>query len=199
MTMPGLTSRDRRALGLLAVCVVVFTAVYLWPEDGAGAVVGPATGVEQLEQRIRRMRKMAASAPAREETLKKALEELRKREEGMIRAETAAQAQARMLEIVRRVAKSQPETFQLRSTEFGAPRALGDAYGEVVMTVAVESPIEQLVTFVADLSNQPELVAVQEIQFSQASGKGKLIPARLTLTGIVPRELAPRKKEGAAF
>jgi hypothetical protein len=117
----------------------------------------------------------------------------------MLRAETAAQAQAQMLEIVRRVAKSQPETFQLRSTEFGAPRALGDFYGEVVLTVAVESPIEQLVTFLADLSNQPELVAVQEIQFSQASGKGKLIPARLTLTGIVPRQLAPQKKGGAAF
>jgi len=199
MTLPPLTSRDRRALALLALCAAVFTAVYFWPEDGVAAVVGPASSVEQMEQRIRRMRRMAASAPAREETLRKALEELRRREEGILRAGTAAQAQAQMLEIVRRVAKNQPETFQLRGTEFGAPRALGDAYGEVVMTVAVESPIEQLVTFLTDVGNQPELIAVQEIQISQASGKGKLIPARLTLTGIVPRELAPQKKGGAAF
>lgn len=199
MKLPPLTSRDRRALLLLALCTVVFTAVYFWPEDGAAAVVGPAASVDQMEQRIRRMRRMAASAPAREEALKKALDELKRREEGMIRAETPSQAQAQMLEIVRRVAKNQPETFQLRGTEFAPPRALGDAYGEVVMTVTVESPIEQLVTFLTDLANQPELISVGEIQFSQASGKGKLIPARLTLTGIVPRELAPQKKGGAAF
>lgn len=199
MRLPPMTSRDRRALLLLALCAVVFTAVYFWPEGGAAAVVGPASSVEQMEQRIRRMRRLAASAPAREETLKRAMEELKRREEGMIRAETPSQAQAQMLEIVRRVAKSQPETFQMRGTEFGAPRPLGESYAEVVMTVTVESPIEQLVTFLADVSNQPELIAVSDIQISQASGKGKLIPARLTLTGIVPRALAPQKKGGAAF
>lgn len=198
MKLPPLTSRDRRALALLAVCAIVFTAVYYWPEEGP-SVVGPASSVEQMEQRIRRMRRMAASAPAREELLRKAQEELARREQGMIRAETPAQAQAQMLEIVRRVAKSQPETFQMRGTEFGAPRPLGDAYGEVVMTVIIESPIEQLITFLADVSNQPELLSVNEIQFSQAAGNRKLIPARLTLTAVVPRALVPQKKGGPAF
>lgn len=198
MKLPPLTSRDRRALALLAVCAIVFTAVYYWPEESP-SVVGPASSVEQMEQRIRRMRRMAASAPAREELLKKAQEELARREKGMIRAETPSQAQAQMLEIVRRVAKSQPETFQMRGTEFGAPRPLGDAYGEVVMTVIIESPIEQLITFLADVSNQPELLSVNEIQFSQAAGNRKLIPARLTLTAVVPRALVPQRKGGAAF
>lgn len=199
MRLPPMTSRDRRALLLLALCAVVFTAVYVWPEGGAAAVVGPASSVEQMERRIRRMRRLAASAPAREETLKRAMEELKRREEGMIRAETPSQAQAQMLEIVRRVAKDQPETFQMRGTEFGAPRPLGESYAEVVMTVTVESPIEQLVTFLADVSNQPELIAVSDIQISQASGNRKLIPARLTLTAVAPRALAPQKKGGAAF
>jgi len=198
MKLPPLTSRDRRALALLAVCAIVFTAVYFWPEESA-PVVGPSSSVEQMEQRILRMRRMAASAPVREELLKKAQEELARREKGMIRAETPAQAQAQMLEIVRRVAKSQPETFQMRGTEFGAPRPLGDAYGEVVMTVIIESPIEQLITFLADVSNQPELLSVNEIQFSQAAGNRKLIPARLTLTAVVPRALVPQKKGGPAF
>lgn len=198
MKLPQLTTRDRRALALLALCAVIFTAVYYWPEPGV-EVVGPASSVGQMEQRIRRMRRMAASAPAREELLKKAQAELARREQGMIRAETPSQAQARMLEIVRRVAKTQPETFQMRGTEFGAPRPLGDAYSEVVMTVIVESPIEQLITFLADVSNQPELVSVSEIQFSQASGNRKLIPARLTLTAVAPRALVPQKKGGPAF
>lgn len=198
MKLPPLTSRDRRALALLALCAVVFTAVYFWPEQGA-PVVGPDLSVEQMEQRLRRMRRMAASAPAREELLKKAQEELARREKGMIRADTPPQAQAQMLEIVRRVAKSQPETFQMRGAEFGAPRPFGDGYGEVVMTVIVESPIEQLITFLADVCNQPELVSVSEIQFSQAAGNRKLIPARLTLTAVVPRALVPQKKGGTAF
>lgn len=198
MKMPPLTSRDRRAMALLAVSAVVFTAVYYWPAQSSG-VVGPVSSVEQMEQRIRRMRRMAASAPAREELLRKAQAELARREQGMIRAETPAQAQAQMLEIVRRVAKTQPETFQMRGTEFGAPRPLGDAYSEVVMTVIVESPIEQLITFLADVSNQPELVSVSEIQFSQAAGNRKLVPARLTLTAVAPRALVPQKKGGPAF
>jgi hypothetical protein len=142
---------------------------------------------------------MAAAAPGRQEALNRVKEELGKREQGMLRAATVAQAQAEMLEMVRRVAKTQPETFVLRGTEFGAPRPLGDAYGEVVMTVIVECPIEQLVTFLVDVSNQPELIAVSEVQLSQAVGNKKIIPSRLTFTGVVPRSLVPEKKGGPGF
>ncbi|MCX7602638.1 MAG: GspMb/PilO family protein [Bryobacteraceae bacterium] len=199
MKLAALTSRDRRALALLAVCTVVFSAVYFWPEDGAASVVGPAVTIGQLEQRIMKLRRMAAAAPGREEALKKVQEELGRREQGMLRAETVAQAQAQMLEMVRRVARSQPETFTLRGTEFGQPRRLGDDYGEVVMTVIVECPIEQLVTFLVDVSNQPELIAVSEVQLSQAAGNNKIIPSRLTFTAVVPRSLAPEKKGGPGF
>lgn len=199
MTRPALTARDRRALALLAVCAVVFSAVYFWPENGAASVVGPAVTPEQMEQRILKLRRMAAAAGGREEALKKVQEELARREQGMFRAETAAQAQAQMLEVVRRVAKNQPETFSLRGTEFAQPRPLGDAYAEIVMTLVVESPIEQLVSFLVDLSNQPELIAVSEVQLGQAAGNRKIIPARLTFTGVAPRSLAPEKKGGMRF
>ncbi|MCS7043246.1 MAG: GspMb/PilO family protein [Bryobacteraceae bacterium] len=199
MKMPPLSDRDRRALALLAVCSVVFLAVYFWPEGGAAPVVGPAVTVEQMEQRIRKLRRMAAAAPGREEALKKVRQELGQREQGMLRAETAAQAQAQMLELVRRVAKSQPESFALKGAEFGQPRALGDAYAEIVMTVIVECPVEQLLAFLADVSNQPELIAISEVQLSQAAGNRKIIPARLTFTGVAPRSLAPEKKGGRAF
>jgi hypothetical protein len=199
MTRPALTDRDRRALLLLAVCAVVFSAVYFWPENGAASVVGPAVTPEQMEQRILKLRRMAAAAPGREEALRKVREELARREQGMLRAETPAQAQAQMLEVVRRVAKNQPESFSLRGTEFSQPRPLGGAYGEVVMTVIVECPVEQLISFLVDVSNQPELIAVSEVQLGQAAGNRKIIPARLTFTGVAPRSLAPEKKGGMAF
>ncbi len=198
MKMPALTQRDRRALALLALCAVVFSAVYFWPEQGAD-VVGVAMTVDQMEQRVTKLRRMAAAAPGREEALKRVREELGKREAGMIKASTVAQAQAEMLEIVRRVARNQPEGFALRGTEFGAPRPLGDFYGEVTLTVSVECPIDLLISFLADISNQPELIAVSEVQLSQAAEKAKTIPARLTFSGVVARNLVPEKKGGLGF
>lgn len=197
MRLPELTQRDRRALALLVLCAAVFSAIYFWPEEGG--VVGPAVTPEQMEQRVLKLRRMAAAAPGREEALKQVRAELGKREQGMLRAESVAQAQAEMLEIVRRAAKDQTEPFALRGTEFGPPRPLGGAYGEVLLTVTVECQIEQLVTFLAGVSNQPELIAVSEVQISQATGNKKIIPARLTFTGIVPRSLVPEKKGGPGF
>ncbi len=197
MKLRELTPRERRAIGLLAVCTAVFTAISFWPEDG-GAVVGPAATVEQLEQRIQKLRRLAAAAPGREAALEQVRAELARREQGMLQAETAAQAQARMLEMVRRLAKDQ-DGFALRGTEFGAPRPLGDDYGEVTLTVNAECRIEQLITFLVDVANQPELVAVSELQLSQAAEKSKVIPARITLTAVVPRSLAPEKKGGPAY
>lgn len=198
MKMPPLTQRDRRALALLALCAVVFSAVYLWPENG-GDVVQAAMTVGQMEQRITRLRRMAAAAPGREEALKRVQEQLAGRQSGMLKADTVAQAQAEMLEMVRRVAGAQPESFGLRGAEFGVPRPLGDAYGEVLLTVTVECPIELLISFLADVSNQPALIAVSEIQVSQAVGNRKIMPVRLTFTGLVPRRLVPEKQGGAAF
>lgn len=199
MKMPALTDRDRRALALLALCLVIFSVVYFWPEGDTASVVGASVTVDQLEQRVRRLRRMAAAAPGREEALKKVQAELERREQGLLRASTVAQAQAQMLEMVRRVAKNRPEPFTLRGTEFGQPRPLDSAYGEVVLTVIVESPIDELITFLADASNQPELIAVSEVQLSQAAGNRKIIPARLTFTGLVPRSLVPEKKGGLGF
>lgn len=197
MTRLSLSRRDMRALALLAFCAVLFSAIYLWPEQGE--VVGAEMTSAQMEQRITRLRRMAAAAPGREEALRRVQEELGRREAGMLKAESVAQAQAEMLEMVRRVAKSQPETFGLRGTEFGVPRRLGDHYGEVVLTVSVDCPIDRLVSFLADVSNQPELIAVSDVQLSMSVGNKKIIPARLTFTGIVPRRLVPEKQGGPAF
>lgn len=199
MKMPALTGRDRRALVLLVLCAALFSAVYFWPQNGTASVVGTAFTPEQMEQRILKLRRMAAAAPGRQEALKKAQDHLGRIEQGMLHAGSVSQAQAQMLEIVRRVAGAQPETFALRGTEFGAPRPLGSAYGEVVMTVLVDCPVEQLITFLVDLSNQNGLIAVSEIQVGQAAGNRKILPLRLTLTAVVPRSLVPEKKGGQAF
>jgi len=120
-------------------------------------------------------------------------------EKGLIVADTAPLAQAQLSQIVRRVAQAQQPAIVFKATEFTAPRAFGDAYGEVQMAVSLECGIEQIVNFLSDMSNQPELVSVTEIQFGQVAGKLKLVPARIAFSGIVPRRLVPEKKGAAAF
>jgi hypothetical protein len=196
MTLSTLSRRDRNALALLAVCAAVFSAVYLWPEADS-ATVGAVSSIPQVEKRVTRLRRLSAAVPARQEILTKVDRELASREKGVIQAETPAQAQAQLLQIARRVAQAQNPPVVFKGTEFAPPRAFGDAYGEVVMTVSIDGAIEQIVNFLADVSNQPELIAVSDLQLAQVSSKQKLVPARITFTGVVPRKLVPQRKESA--
>lgn len=196
MRLSSLSRRDRNALAALAVCAVVFAAVYFWSAENA-STIGAVTSIPKVEKRVSRLRRLASAVPARQQVLAKVNEELALREKGIIQAETAPQAQAQLLQIARRVAQAQNPPVVFKGTEFGPPRAFGDAYGEVAMTVSIEGGIEQIVNFLSDVCNQPELVSVSDVQLSQVSGKQKLVPARITFTGVVPKKLVPQRKEGA--
>ncbi|NWF85202.1 MAG: hypothetical protein HXY18_15395 [Bryobacteraceae bacterium] len=197
--MPPLqiSSRDRRALIILGISLVISGAVYFWPESQPETSRAAAFSVPQAEKRLERLSRQAAALPAREEMLKRAKEELGRREKGILAADTPAQAQARLLEVIRRVAKSQQPPLVLRGSEFRDVKPLGEAYGEVAVTVQIDAGIEQVLNLMADIGNQPELIALSDVSLSQVSGKQKLVPARITVSGVVPRSLVPARKEGA--
>lgn len=196
MILPALSRRDRNALAALGICAVVFGAVYFWP-SGDSSTVGAVHSIPVEEKRVARLRRLAAAVPGRQAILTKVDQELAAREKGIIHAETAPQAQAQLLQIVRRVAQAQNPPVVFKGAEFAPPRQFGDAYGEVVMTVSLECGIEQVVNFLADISNQPELVSVSDLQINQVASKMKLLPVRVTFTGVVPRKLVPAKKESS--
>ena len=195
--MKALSDRDKKLLALWGV--VVIGAVYFWPSSTDTETVGVVQNVELTEKRVTRLRRLAAAAPARQDVLKKLSDELVKREKGLIQAETGPQAQAQLLQVVRRVAQLQQPALVFKGTEFGAPRPLGQSYGEVVMTVSMDAGIEQVINFLADIGNQSELISVSDLTFTQVLGKQKLVPLRVTFTGIVPRRLVPEKRGGPAF
>jgi len=193
-----LTQRDRRALALLGGAVAICAVIWFWPQSGPDAAV-IKDSVSQSERRLTKVRRLSAGVPARETIDKFVSSELATREAGLITAETAAQAQAQLLQIVRRVAAEQSPVLDIKGSEFSPIQPFGDAYGEVAVTISSDAGIEQILNFIADLSRQPELIATSNLQFRQAQPKKKTVPVRLTISGLVPKKLVPQKKGGQVF
>jgi hypothetical protein len=191
-----LSTRDKRALILLGVAVVI---LYFFSGDDAPQVVGATVNsIPLAERQLARLREQAAAIPGKEQALAGVSAELAKRENGLIQADTAAQAQAQLLQIVRRIAREQENPIELKNTEIGQVKAFGDKYGEVALSVNFEAGIEQLINFLSHLTTQKELIGTTDIRIGTANPKQKTMPVRLTLTALVRKELIPEKK-GAAF
>ena len=187
-------ARDRKALIALAVAVVFFLIFEALPSGGGSApkVVSQSASIDDLELRLRRLRLSMARVPGKEAVLKEAASRLASREKGLVEADTVNQAQAQVLEAVKKLARK--EGFEIRGSEFSAPKPFGDAYGEVAVAINAECAMEQLVNFMADLSNEPLLLATSDLRISNGNPKQKTVNLRLTVSGLVPRRLVPEKK-----
>jgi hypothetical protein len=197
----NLSSRDRRALALLGSAIVGYAIVYFWPSGAAApgassSAIAPADSIASTENRLARLRDVAALVPQKEQALKVVAADLAKREKGIISAGTAAEARAHLLELVRRLCAN--ESIEVRAAELGAIGPLGDSYGSVNVAVQVECHIEQLVNLLAALAAQPELVATTDLRITAPNdSKDKLIGARIAVAGVVARKLTGDKKGGA--
>jgi hypothetical protein len=189
---------DRRsalvlAAGVLAVLVLRFVVM----GDKQPVVVTAEESIPLAEKRLARLRDVAATVPGKEKAAQQAAAELAMREKGMIRTDTAAQAQAQLLEIIRRAGKD--EGIDVRGAEEMKVRPLADDYGEVVVAVAFNCRIEQFVNFMTDLANRPELLSTNAVRIAGNNPKEKTVSVRLELSGVVPRKLVPEKKGPASL
>jgi hypothetical protein len=74
---------------------------------------------------------------------------------------------------------------------------MANEYGEVSVVETFTCGMEQLVNLLADLANQPQILATNEIDISGGNDKKKNVQVRLSLSGVVPRKLVPKKGETA--
>jgi Type II secretion system (T2SS), protein M subtype b len=193
------TERDKRALILLAVALPVAGLIYLMSgssssSGGGSKVVAPVESVARDEKRIAALRVSMATVQGKEAVLKQVSAELAEREKGLIPGDTAEQAQAQLLQILRRLAKTQFPPLDLRQSELGQPRSYGESYAKVTVSVSFDCRIDELLNLLAAISAQPEIIATDEIRCSAANPKSKSMPVRLTVSGLVPRRLVPEKK-----
>ena len=206
MTM---TERDRRALVIWAAVMVVGGLVYWYsnssPSSSSGSAKtstpanSPVDSIDRGQQRLALLRRQAATLPGKQAVLKQVSLELARREKGLIPGDTAEQAQAQLLQIVKRVAQQQTPPLDVGQVELGRPRPFGTAYGQVSVSITLNCRIEDLVNYLAALSAQPELTATEEIRLGTSHPKQKTIPVRLTISGLVARRLVPVRKGLSEF
>ncbi|MFM2123692.1 MAG: hypothetical protein RL328_143, partial [Acidobacteriota bacterium] len=193
--------RDRRALKILAFALAA-AAVYVGygylPSTASTPSTAAPETVDMAEQRLARLRDIAASGTAKQAILTRVAAELAQRETGLVRTDTAQQAQAQILTRVREVANA--EGIELRSSEFPPLQPLGDAYGLAPTTVQFDCRVEQLINVLAALAAEPELIATRDLQIASGNPKDKVVRVRLTVSAVVPRALVPEKgKKGAGL
>lgn len=191
--------RDRRALLLLGLAAAGWGVLVLAGGGNGGIkVVGRADSIPAAERRLARLREAAATVSGKEQVFKQVSQELAAREAGLLAGETAAQAQARLLETVRRVANRETPPIDFGTVELSQEIRKAGEYGEVRLSVPFVCRIEDLVNFLADLTRQPEAIATSELRLTARNDKEKTIAVRLTMSGLVPKRLIPEKK-GVAF
>jgi type II secretion system (T2SS) protein M len=197
-----LQPRDRRALTYLGLSAALSLVIYFWPQGGAKVPAPVVSGdsVSSAEKRLARLRNTAATVPEKEQILKDVRATLAKREAGLIQADTAAQAQAQLLQILRRLCASENPPIEIRATELTGVTPLGDSYGLANLAIQINCPIEQVVNLLAAIAAQPELITTTELRVAPVGNpRDKLVEVRLAVAGVVPDKLVPRRndKKGA--
>jgi Tfp pilus assembly protein PilO len=198
----AISDRDKRAIKVLGFTAVPALALLLWPsgDDSTAATASVPAAANNtpaaLELQLHRLRRKQAELPVKANIAKDLNSQLALREKGLIRADTLAQAQAQMAQLVRQTGRAQGIDF--RAVSMGTPRIHGNEYGEIVLTAAAECKVEQVVNFLAELTKLPELVATEDLRIT-ANGdpKTKNLNFQVTVAGLVPKSLVPEKKGGS--
>jgi len=195
-----MTPGFRRTLAWIVVSGVIAVIWSYWQSPGSSTapVAASTDSVGMAEKQLAKLREAAATVPQKQEILKQVSGDLALREKGMINADTAQQAQAQIIQVLRKLGHDENPPVEFRSQELGEVHPLGDVYGEVLVSVQVECGIDQLVNILAGLSARPELIASNELRINSANPKTKTVIVRLTVSGVVPRKLVPGKKGAAS-
>jgi hypothetical protein len=176
--------------------ILSLIATYWETSSSSTAAVASTDSVGTAEKHLAKLREAAATVPQKQEILKQLSGELAVREKGIINADTAQQAQAQIIQVLRKLGHDENPPVEIRLQELGEIRALEKSavYGEVLVSITVECGIDQLVNMLVGLAARPELIASNELRVTSANPKSKTIGVRLTVSGIVPRKLVPGKK-----
>lgn len=193
-------SRNRQMMlfGTLGVMLAAVLVRYGALGGGQGSVVASHDSIPVARQRLEILRRKAATVPAREAILKQVTAELQEREKGIVLAATAEQARAHLMDVLHTSAKANGFDSQ-GASQLIETKALGKDYGQVSVGQNFTCGIDQLVNFLSAIANEPEILATDTIIVAPVRNKNKDITVRLTLSGVIAKNLVPQKKKGVNF
>lgn len=186
----------RREIVALSVTAAVCLTVYFWPSGAPAVVEATPASIPAAERRLERLRQIAGTVPGKKKVAEELAGQTAELDKALLTGDTAAQAQANLLQIVRRLAREQSPPIDIGAAEIGTVKGMGRDYGETEVSVTTQCRIEQMVQLLADLSAQPELIATRELRVSALDQKQKTMTVRLTVSGMLPRRHVPEKKGG---
>ena len=166
-------------------------------ENGV-TVVASHDSIPVARQRLEILRRKAATVPAKEAILKQVTAELQEREKGIVQASTAEQARAHLMDALHTSAVAN-HFDSTGASQLPEPKALGKDYGQVSVGQNFTCGIDQLVNFLSDMANEPEILATDTIIVAPVHNKNKDVTVRLMLSGVIPKSLVPAKKKGVNF
>lgn len=195
MTIGNLDRRSRATL-LLSAALLVPAAAWRFGLFGGSdmATVPAAEAIPVAEKRLESLRVKAASLSEKEARLRQAQAELATREKGILKADTKAQAQAQLIELLQSIANA--NGIEVRGVERMSESVVSGDYGEVSVDVAFVCGIDQLVNLMAALADQPQILAINELRVNGGNDKKKVIQVHLSVGAVVARKLLPEKKGG---
>jgi Type II secretion system (T2SS), protein M subtype b len=192
-------SRGRQItlFGTLAFMIAGVLVRYGVVGDG-GSVVASQDTIPVAKQRLEILRRKAATVPAKEAILKQVTDELQARETGIVKAPTADQARAHLMDELHKAAGANGFDSQ-GGTQLPEPKPLGQDYGQVAVGQNFTCGIDQLVNFLSAIANEPEILSTDQIVVAPVRNKNKDITVRLVFSGVIPKSLIPEKKKGVTF
>jgi hypothetical protein len=195
-------SRGRQIMlyGTLASMAAAVLVRYGVVGSDASTAAPSRDTIPVARQRLELLRRKAATVPAKEAILKQVTAELQEREKGIVQASTAEQARAHLMEVLHTAAMANGFD-STGAAQLPEPKALGKdkEYGQVAVGQIFTCGIDQLVNFLAAIANEPEILATDTINVSPVRNKNKDITVRITLSGVIPKNLIPEKKKGVTF
>jgi len=200
--LQNLSSRDRRALALLAAAVALFLILdfgLLPLMDSAG---GLGAALPLKEKTLRKYQRLAAILPEREAGWKEMQASLEEAEKRLLESKTGALASAEMQQLVKELMAGQgldpgSASFQpVRALRpVGAGTANDAAYAAVPLALNFECRVEQLAAFLQAARESSRVLVVEQLGISQAAprpDRPKAVSVRLVLHGVMRAETEPR-------
>jgi hypothetical protein len=189
MTLSSLGERDRRALMLLGGALILFLLLQFDFWLPSGARPGSGATVDAAEQQFLLARARARQKPLVDAEFGAASQWESQMEGRLLKAQSAALAQAEMREIVGSLLAAEQITMQ--STQFGAVRLEQETFAQVPLVVNFTCAIEQFVNLMAAVANAPQALSTRQIRINPGSADTKTVRVQLTVSGYLPASRTP--------